>query len=79
MPKFKVGDTVRFKKTGYTAKIIDIAADPDSEFDPYEERYHFKFSADDEELIVGEGNKILKMSLPVSKADEDGDEGIEKI
>lgn len=79
MPKFKVGDTVRFKKTGYTAKIIEIGPDPESEFDPYEDRYHFKFSPDDEELVVGEGNKILKMTIPVSTADKDGDEGIEKI
>lgn len=75
MPKFKVGDTVRFTKTGYTAKIINIGPDPEAS-DEEEERYHFKISADDEELIVGEGNRIFKFSMPVSTADR---EGVEKI
>jgi hypothetical protein len=73
--QFKVGDTIRFKKTGFTAKIIEIGPDPDAD-DPYEERYFFKFSADDEELVVGEGNQLIKMTVPVARADK---EGMEKI
>lgn len=67
MVKFKVGDSVRFKKTGFTAKIVRIGFD---ERDPDVERYFLKVSKDDEELIVGEGNELIEMSLPVNKADD---------
>lgn len=75
MPKFKVGDSVRFTKTGFTAKVIKIGPDPEAD-DPNENRYFFKISADDEELVVGEGNQLFGLSMPVSRADK---EGVEKI
>lgn len=71
MERFKVGDSIRFKKSGFTAKIISIGPDPETPEDT-EERYFLKFSMDDEELVVGEGNKILRMSIPIEKAHRDG-------
>ena len=62
--RFQKGDTIRFVKTGITAKIIGIGPDPSLE-DDLEIRYHLKISADDQELVVGERNEILKMTIPV--------------
>lgn len=71
MERLKVGDSIRFVKTGFTAKIIRIGTDPEA-LDDTEERYWVKFTADDEELVAGEGNQILSMSISIEKAHRDG-------
>lgn len=74
--KFNVGDSIRFTKTGFTAKIIHIGPDQEAS-DPTENRYFFQINPDDVELIVGEGNEIVSMSMPVERGDKAG--YIEKI